>query len=139
VGTLLRKYANSKRMNNFSVSCHWNLYYLNEIMNDVGTWVGRGTGINVRNIFKALFGNFISKSKQINDEASENIAVVAGFTSVWQSYYPLIGQASFLAPCSREVRYLFFRRVLYCNLSQAGQIESNLPYNSLKIHFNIIL
>lgn len=64
MGTLLRKYANSKRMKYFSVSCHWNPCYLNEIMDDVEMLVGRGIEINVRNIFKALLGNFISKSKQ---------------------------------------------------------------------------
>jgi hypothetical protein len=79
-------------------------------MDDFERWVGRGIEINVRNIFKALLGNFISKSKQNNDEGSENIAVVAGITSMWQGYYPLIGQASSRARHSREVRYLFFRR-----------------------------
>jgi len=108
-------------------------------MDDVETWVGRGIEINVRYIFKELFGNLFSKSKQNNDEGSENIAVVAGITSTWQAYYPLIGQASFRALCSREVRYLCFRRAVYGNLSQAGQIDSTLPYNSFKIHFNIIL
>jgi len=138
VGTLLRKYANSKHLKYFSVFCHWNQCYLNKIMDDVETWVGKGVEINVRDIFKALLGNLFSKSKQ-NDEGSENIAVVVGITSMWQAYYPLIGQASFRALCIREARYLCFRRAVYGNLSQAGQIGSTLPYNSFKIHFKIIL
>jgi hypothetical protein len=89
-------------------------------MDDVETWVGRGIEINVRNIDKALLGNFISKSKQNNDEGSENIAVMAGIASIWQAYYFLIFQASFLVLCSREFRYMFFRRALYGNLSQTG-------------------
>jgi hypothetical protein len=68
--------------------------------------------INVRNIFKALLGNFVSKSKQNNDEGSENVAVLAGITSVSLTYYPLIGRASFRALCSREGRYLFLRWAL---------------------------
>jgi hypothetical protein len=38
--------------------------------------------INVRNIFKALTGNFVLKSKKNSDEGSENVAVLAGITSV---------------------------------------------------------
>jgi hypothetical protein len=51
-------------------------------MDDVEMLVGRGIEINVHNIFKALFGNFISKSKRNIDEGSENIAVVASITSM---------------------------------------------------------
>jgi hypothetical protein len=51
-------------------------------MDDVEMLVGRCIEINVRNIFRALLGNFISKSKQNNDEGSENIAVVASITSM---------------------------------------------------------
>ena len=37
---------------------------------------------NVSNILKALLGNFISKSKQNNDDGNENVAVMADITSI---------------------------------------------------------